>query len=220
MEEIYLFSDSFTKQIMRHHFLLYILVLLFTISVSAQTKSFHNLSKYEKHWAIWHPFASIKIKNHQVEMYAVCKEVKHQRLLDTFENGGKLDAFRHTFAMAYFSKFVKAKKLRKLGKAHEKANYQQFLHHLPEEDGELSDSLSSVMDLKNNDIALSLANEVKKLSAEEIKEKIIGLIKNDGVFIIKRNAQGLYVDCNDQIIPPEKIKGIWNTPKCLIKSDN
>jgi hypothetical protein len=205
---------------MRHLFLLYILALLSPASISAQTKSFHNLSKHEKHWAIWHPFASIKIKNHQAEMYAVYKEVKQQKLLDTFENGGKLDAFRHTFAMAYFSKFVKTKKLRKLGKAHEKANYQQFLNHLPEEDGELPDSLSSVMDLKNNNIALSLANEVKKLSSEEIKQKIIRLIKAGGVFIIKRNAQGLYVDCNNQIIPSEKIKGIWNVPKCLIKSDN
>jgi hypothetical protein len=201
-------------------FLLYILSLLLTVSVSAQTKTFHNLSKYEKHWAIWHPFAAMQLKKHQTEMYAVYKVVKQQRLLDTFENGGKLDAFRHTFAMAYFSKFVKAKKLRKLGKAHEKANHWQFLHSLPDEDGELSDSLSSVMDLRNNDIALSLANEVKNLSAEEIKQKIIALIKTGGVFIMKRNAQGLYLDCNNQIIPPEKIKGIWNTPKCLIKSDN
>ena len=199
----------------------YFLLFLFLIlSASAQTKAFHNLSKYEKHWAIWHPFAAIKIKKHQAEMYAIYKEVKQQRLLDTFENGGKLDAFRHTFAMAYFSKFVSTKKLRKLGKAHEKANHWQFLHGLVDEDGELSDSLSSVMDLKNNDIALSLAKGVKKLSPEEIKQKIIGLIKIGGVFIIKRNAQGLYVDCNNQIIPTEKIKGIWNVPKCLIKSDN
>jgi hypothetical protein len=200
------------------YFLLHTLALLLTLSVSAQTKSFHNLSKYEKHWAIWHPFASIKIKKHQSEMYTVYKEAKQQRLLDTFENGGKLDAFRHTFAMAYFSKFVKTKKLRKLGKAHEKANYQQFLHHLPDEDGELSDSLSSVMDLKNNDIALSLIKEVKKLSTEELKQKIIELIKTGNVFIMKRNAQGLYLDCNNQIIPVEKLK-IWNTPKCLVKSN-
>jgi hypothetical protein len=191
--------------------------LFFTISVSAQTKTFHNLSKYEKCWVIWHPFAAKKIKKHQTEMYAVYKEVKQQHLLDTFENGGKLDAFRHTFAMTYFSKFVKANKLRKLGKAHEKANHWQFLHHLPDEDGELSDSLSSVMDLKNNDIALSLAKEVKALSIEEIKQKIISLIKNGGVFIIKHNAQGKYVDCNGQVIPAEKLK-IWNIPKCLVKS--
>ncbi len=152
-------------------------------------------------------------------MYAVYKEVKQQHLLDTFENGGKLDAFRHTFAMAYFSKYVKAHKLRKLGKAHEKANHWQFLHSLSDEDGELSDSLSSVMDLKNNDIALSLSEEVKKLSIEEIKQKIISLIKNGGVFIMKRNAQGKYLDWDGNVIPTEKIKGIWNIPKCLVKSN-
>jgi len=197
----------------------YLFILFFTISAPAQTKTFHNLSKYEKHWAIWHPFAAVKVKKHQAEMYSVYKEVKQQRLLDTFENGGKLDAFRHTFAMAYFNKFVSAKKLRKLGKAHEKANYWQFLHSLPDEDGELSDSLSSVMDLKNNDIALLLTKEVKKLSTEEIKQKVIALIKNGDVFIMKRNAQGKYLDCEDNIIPTEKLKA-WNTPKCLVKSHN
>ncbi len=196
-----------------------LLVLFFTISVSAQTKAFHNLSKYEKRWAIWHPFAAVKVKKHQAEMYAVYKEVKQQHVLDTFENGGKLDAFRHTFAMAYFSKFVKANKLRKLGKAHEKANHWQFLHSLPDEDGELSDSLSSVMDLKNNDIALSFVKEVKQLSTEEIKQKIISLIKNGGVFIMKRNAQGKYLDGDNRVIPTEKIKGNWNIPKCLVKSN-
>ncbi len=203
----------------RLYFLVYIVCLFFAVTTTAQTKSFHNLSKYEKRWAIWHPFAAKKIKQHQTEMYAVVKEVKHRQLLDTFENGGKLDAFRHTFAMAYFSKFVKVHKLRNLGKAHEKANHWQFLHHLPDEDGELSDSLSSVMDLKNNDIALSLSKEVKNLPIEEIKQKIIALIKNGGVFIIKRNTEGKYVDCNNELIPAEKLK-IWNTPKSLVKSNS
>jgi len=202
---------------MRYPFLLYLFVLLASVSVSAQTKTFHKLSKYEKCWALVHPFAAIKVRKHQAEMYTVYKEVKQQKLLDTFENGGKLDAFRHTFAMAYFSKYVRVTKLRKLGKAHEKANHWQFLHHLPDEDGELSDSLSSIMDLKNNDIALSLAEEVKKLSTEEIKQKVINLIQTGGVFIMKRNTQGQYADCNNQIIPAEKLK-VWNTPKCLVSS--
>lgn len=191
----------------------------FCISVCmAQTKTFHTISKYEKRWAIAHPFAAMKIKKHQAEMYAVYKEVKQQHLLDTFENGGQLDAFRHTFAMAYFSKFVGVKKLRKLGVAHEKANRWQFLHSLPDEDGELPDSLSSVMDLKNNSIALSLAKEVKGLLIEEIKQKIISLIKNGTVFIIKRNTLGQYLDCDDKIIPAEKLR-LWNSPKCLVASN-
>jgi len=203
---------------MRSPFIFFALFFFLAASLPAQTKTYHKLSKYEKHWALCHPFAAIKIKKHQAQMYAVYKEVKQQNLLDHFENGGKLDAFRHTFAMAYFSKFVKPNKLRKLGKAHEKANHWQFLHGLPDEDGELSDSLSSVMDLKNNDIALSLRKEIRNLSAEEIKQKIITLIKNGDVFIIKRNTQGQYLDCAGNIIPPEKLK-LWNNSKCLIKSN-
>ena len=218
MRESIYFSGNFTKQ-MKYKYICCLLVLFFANSASAQTKSFHNLSKYEKCWAMCHPFAAKGIKKHQSEMYTVYKEVKQQHLLDTFENGGKLDAFRHTFAMAYFSKFVKPKKLRKLGKAHEKANHWQFLHSLPDEDGELSDSLSSVMDLRNNDIALSFSKETKNLSIEEIKQKIISLIKNGDVFIMKRNGQGKYLDCDGNIIPTVKIKGIWNTPKCLVKSN-
>ncbi|MEO8761933.1 MAG: hypothetical protein ABI388_10710 [Bacteroidia bacterium] len=214
-ESIY-FSGIFTLMFSRNIFLFFIFLFCKEI-MYAQTKTFHHLSKYEKRWAICHPFAAIKIKKHQTEMYAVVKEVKQQNSLDAFENGGKLDAFRHTFAMAYFSKFVKANKLRKLGKAHEKANYWMFLHNL-NEDGELADSLSTVMDLANNNIALSLRKEVKNLSTEEIKQKIITLIKNGGAFIMKRNSQGQYVDCNNVLIPVQKLK-IWNTPKCLVKSN-
>lgn len=150
-------------------------------------------------------------------MYAVYQEVKRQHVLDTFENGGRLDAFRHTFAMSYFSKFVSAEKLHKLGIAHEKANYYQYLCGLPDEDGELSDSLSSVMDLKNNSIALSHCKAWKKLTITEIREKVIDMIRNGEVFIIKRNRDGFYVDCESNIIPPEKLKR-WNSPKCLIAS--
>ena len=217
MKGIRLFSDIFTNPMKPKYFYICLLTFILNVSVHAQNKAFHNLSKYEKHWAIVHPFAALKIRKHQAEMYGVYKEVKQQHILDDFENGGKLDAFRHTFAMAYFSKFIKVKKLRKLGKAHEKANYSQFLHGLSYEDGELPDSLSSVMDLTNNNIALALAKEIKELSIQEIKQKIIKLIQSGAVFIIKRNAQGQYVDCNNAVIFPEKLKA-WNTPKCLIKS--
>src|ERR1700752_5540674 len=99
---------------MKRAFLKFIfLFLCYSISVS---QTFSSLSKYEKRWAFFHPLASVKIKKHRDEMRAVYDGVKKQSLPDNFENGGKLDAFRHAFAMAYFSKFVSVKKLRKLGK--------------------------------------------------------------------------------------------------------
>ncbi len=147
-------------------------------------------------------------------MYSVYNNVKSQSLLDTFSNGGKLDAFRHAFAMAYFSKYVAVKKLRKLGVAHEKGNYLQFKNG-KSEDGELPDSLSSVMDLKNNEVGFSFEKDVKKVPAIELEGMILQRIMAGGVFIIKRNNLGAYVDCDGNIIPPEKLKGRWNIPKCI-----
>jgi hypothetical protein len=183
----------------------------------SQTKTFSSLSKYEKRWAFFHPFASFKIKKHQKEMFAVYEEVKNKKLLDEFANGGKLDAFRHTFAMAYFSRFVSVKKLRKLGKAHEKGNFLQFLKSKME-DGEVPDSVSSVMDLKNNELGFALGDGLKRISVEELKQKIITQINLGTAFIIKRNKEGLYVDCEGNIIPAEKIKGTWKNSKCLVGS--
>ena len=152
-------------------------------------------------------------------MFDVYNEVKKQNLLDVFENGGKLDAFRHAFAMAYFSKYVSIRKLRKLGKAHEKGNYLQFLGNTNDEGGELPDSLSSAMDLKNNEVGFSIAEEVKKLSVEEIKQKVFEQIQSGKAFIIKRNKEGLYLDCADNIISRGRIYKQWNIPKCLVASD-
>lgn len=153
-------------------------------------------------------------------MYAVYKEVKSQRLLDTLENGGKLDAFRHCFAMAYFSTFIRTKKLRRLGIAHEKGNYRQFLRGCADESGELPDSLSSVMDLRNNELGLSLKPGIKNLPPSEIKLRVIGQIREGRACIIKRDPQGRYVTCSGEIISREKIRGTWNIPKCLVRSDN
>ncbi|MGZ4040813.1 MAG: DUF6973 domain-containing protein [Bacteroidia bacterium] len=195
-----------------------IFVLPFVLAFTSFSQNFSSLSKYEKRWAYFHPFAAIKVKNHKDEMLAVYKEVKEQKALDVFENGGQLDAFRHVFSMAYLSKFVSTKKLRKLGKAHEKGNYLQYLKD-ESENGELPDSLSCVMDLQNNDVGLSLNKEVKKLSIGEVRQKVIDLIKAGNATIIKRNADGLYVDCNNNTIIPGKMYKKWYWPKCLIPSN-
>jgi hypothetical protein len=185
----------------------------------SQTKGFSSLSKYEKRWVFFHPCAAFKIKKHKEEMFVAYKEVKAKNLLDNFENGGKLDAFRHVFAMAYFSKYVSVKKLQKLGKAHEKGNYLQYLKDVNDEGGELPDSLSSVMDLKNNELGFLLAKEVKELSIEEIKQKVIGQIQKGNAFIIRRNTEGLYLNCNGNIISRGRMYKQWNIPKCLIASN-
>ncbi len=192
-----------------------ILLLISSITYS-QSKSFSSLSKYEKRWAFFHPFAALRIKKHQGEMYAVYNDVQKNNLLDQYKNGGKLDAFRHTFSMAYFSRFVCARKLRRLGKLHEKGNHLQFKRNI-EEDGELPDSVSCVMDIWNNEVGITIGKEFKKVPVEELKQKVIEIIRKGSAFIVKRNEFGMYVDCNGDPIP-EKKKGTWGIPKCLVGS--
>lgn len=199
-------------------FFIIVFLLLFCAVGLSQPDSFSSLSKYEKRWAFFHPFAALKIKKHKDEMLAIYKEVKEQKTLDIFENGGQLDAFRHVFSMAYLSKFVSTKKLRKLGEAHEKGNYLQYLKG-ENEHGELPDSLSSVMDLKNNEVGLSLKKEVKQLSIQETKKMVVELVKNGWAIIIKRNSDGLYVDCNGNIITRAPMYKRWSWPKCLVQSN-
>ncbi|MGZ4100232.1 MAG: DUF6973 domain-containing protein, partial [Bacteroidia bacterium] len=128
-------------------FTFFIGIMLLSLSCGAQKRS-----KYEWCWAFSHPIAAIKVKHISKTCYAVYKhDLTIREQLDTFSNGGKLDAFRHVFFMAAFAQKVKTKKLRKLGIAHEKGNYQAFLHSKKEE-GEIADSISTVMDLQNNEV--------------------------------------------------------------------
>lgn len=150
-------------------------------------------------------------------MYAVCEEVKKENLLDQYSNGGKLDAFRHIFAMTYFTKFVKVKKLRKLGKAHEKGNYRNFKKGVLE-DGELADSVSSLMDLANNEAGFILSTKLRTLPVEKIKLEIVSYIIQGGAIIIKRNEKGEYITCGGKVIGTEEKKGTWSVSKCLVGS--
>jgi hypothetical protein len=185
----------------------------------SQTKTFSSLSKYEKRWAIFHPFASYKIKKHQAEMYSVYNEVKKNNTLDQFANGGKLDAFRHTFAMAFFSRYVSTRKLRKLGKAHEKGNFANFRKGILEE-GELADSLSSVMDLANNELGFTIGKAYCNKTVAELKEGVIKAINSGGALIMNRSNSGHYLSCDNQILMVEDLQGKWQNKKCLVPSNH
>ncbi len=189
-------------------------IFLITHTLSAQ----HAISKYEYHWAFWHPIAAIKIKKQLPEIMLVYKSVKSQRILDTLEYGGKLDAFRHTFAMAYLSKFVKAKKLRKLGIAHEKGNKSQFIKNKLEF-GERADSLACEMDLRNNELGLKIGKIAKNNSKIELLNAVIAQIKEGKAWYLKRNEAKSYLSCENEVINMKFYIGKWFVPKCLISSN-
>ncbi len=194
-------------------------ILLFLISFSYYACALKPF-KQELCWAIWHPFAALKVKKIKAKADLIYVQTGIKDQLDNLSSGGKLDAFRHVFYMAAFAQKIKAKKLRKLGIAHEKGNYRQFLKH-QNENGEVPDSLSSVMDLYNNDVGLNIGSSpaYKGMNLETLKELVIWKIKSGNATILKRNKQGLYVECDDKIIDLSLYKGKWFVPKCLVPSN-
>lgn len=171
----------------------------------------------EKKWAIFHPIAAFKIKNIYNKCHPIYLEVKKSNVLDSIENGGNLDAFRHCFYMAAFAQKIKAKKIRRLGKAHEKTNFKDFKKtHL--EFGEAPDSLSSVMDLYNNEIGLKIGLENKKMDLTALSKQIIIEINDGKALKMKRNNFGDYLNCEGKTIHLNEYKNKWNIPKCLVRS--
>lgn len=120
--------------------------------------------------------------------------------------------------MACFAQKVKASKIIKLGIAHEKSNYLLY-QKKSFENGELPDSLSTVMDLLNNQTGIEIGLQQKKLNYEKLDFVVIEAIKNGKALIMKRNSSGSYLTCENQVIALNSYKGKWNTPKCLVKSN-
>ena len=195
-------------------FLLTLLLVVGYNRIVAQQIKLSQLSKYEKRWVLFHPIAALKIKKNYSRIIEVYQQVKQQAELDTFENGGKLDAFRHTYVMASLVQKINSKKIRKLGIAHEKGNQLDFMKHKLEE-GELADSISCEMDLLNNEIGIGIGKECKKQQCDQqaLKSKVIEAIKSGKTFYLKRNTDGKYLTCTGELILPEKWKDTWNIPK-------
>lgn len=196
----------------------YTICLCFYLGFTMCGLSQHEISKYEYRWAVFHPIAAKRVQKHLIEAMDVYQEVKNSKLLDGYESGGTLDAFRHSFTMAYLTRYVKVKKLRKLGAAHEKGN-EYFFYKNHREFGERADSLACVMDLRNNELGFELGIKYKKASKEDLKNAIIEQIKAGNAWILKKNSQNQYVFCNNEPILIENYKGKWFLPKCLIKSN-
>ena len=191
-----------------------LLLLYFTQAVYCQ----HDISKYEYCWAFWHPIAALKIKRNLPEAMLVYKSVKSQKSLDTLEYGGKLDAFRHTYVMAYLCRFVKVKKLKKLGIAHEKGNKAHFFK-MKLEFGERPDSLACEMDLRNNALGFEIGKNFKNTSKDELLSAVIAQIKEGKAWYLKRNTKNRYITCENEVINIKFYLGKWFVPKCLISTN-
>ena len=193
-------------------------LLGFLVSPTLVSAQFSSLSAPVKKWALLHPFAAIKVKKIQDQCSILYDQKQIRQELDSFSSGGKLDAYRHVFNMAAFSQKLKTGKIRKLGIAHEKGNYRQFKKSELEE-GEKPDSLASVMDLRNNELGLSIGCNFPYLSLDSLSRLVISEINNGKAWVFLRNNKGHYLDCNRQKIDPARYRHQWYVPKCLVRSD-
>ena len=195
-----------------------IISLIFLVN-SLWSQKFSERSPHEKYWVVFHPLAAIKVKKIYKKCLQYYNEIKKMRVLDTCENGGKLDAFRHAFFMAAFCQKIKVNKIRKLGMAHENGNYSHFLDGINEQ-GELPDSLSGEMDLQNNELGLKIGSANPKINLDTLRNKVILEIQKGNAVYFKRNKLNQYVNCTGEIIVLEDYRMKWFVPKCLIKTND
>ncbi len=154
-------------------------ILVIALAFYTQNYYSQNKGKYQYRWAFFHPLAAIKVKRIYKKNLIIYQEVKQQKLLDTIENGGKLDAFRHGFFMACFAQKIKPKKLIKLGLAHEKDDVHIYSKKRKTEFKDIPDSSSVQMDLYNNQIGIELGRKYRKISSTQLKDTILIYIQKN-----------------------------------------
>lgn len=194
----------------------FFITIYLTIYLSLQAQV-PKASGYEWRWAVFHPVAAVKVRKISRQCEQLAKPQLLSQQLDSFNNGGRADAFRHCFFMAAYAQKIRIKKLRKLGIAHEKNNYRQFLRSKNEE-GEVPDSLGSVMDLQNNELGFTLGAGNRQLPLEELMKRCLQEIRAGKAVIMKRNSKGRYLDCSGKELDLTSYSHSWSIPKCLVSS--
>ena len=195
-----------------------LLIIVFSILTNICLAQNLKPNKAEKKWAMLHPFAALRVQGISKKAKLIYRDTSITKYLDHYEAGGKLDAIRHVFFMASFAQKIKIKKIRELGVMHEKQNYQDFLNgHL--EFGELPDSLSSVMDLRNNELGLMIGKTNKSLNQMALAKIVVKAILDGKATIVKRDSLKNYLTCNNEIIHLPLYQKQWYVPKCLVKSN-
>ena len=190
-------------------------------SVMAQDRpaqAFGKLSCPEKRWVIFHPFVARRAFHAALVARQKSVELEKSDLLDKDADGGQVDAFRHAFWMALMTQKICPAKAIRLGKAHEKGNYRSFRKHQLEESS-LPDSMSSVMDLFNNQVGAATGCQNKQLSEPELMSLIVAKIKAGELRKLRKDFLGKPLDCSGTQIESAQYRGKWSIPKCLVPSD-
>lgn len=201
--------------------ILHSVVLFLATAASAQhsaKKKFKELSPPEKTWVIFHPFVAKKALKLSELARAESKALISDPRLDGDENGGQIDAFRHAYWMTLLSQHMCWRKARSLGVAHEKGNYINWKKNRLE-DMALTDSIASVMDMKNNSYGINLSRQSGKINVDTLKTVIINAILEGELIILWKNKEGKFLDC-DGILADDQIRlEKWSKSRCLVPSN-
>jgi hypothetical protein len=179
---------------------------------------FSKLSKPEKYWVIIHPFVAKKAMRISKQVLVDVDSIRKSEIIGTDNNGGKLDAFKHAYWIASLTCKIGKRKTKKLGIAHEKGNYLQFRKH-EIEDRFLPDSVSSEMDLKNNEIGISLINDCKIISSQSLQNEVLFAVKNGKLYIIKKDKNGNFLTKDGIQLQINEWVGKWGIPKYIVPSN-
>ena len=193
--------------------------VIFSIQGYSQSnwQQFKKLSCSEKTWTVFHVFKAKKAFEISKEAQRVADSVAKTPLLDGDKSGGQVDAFRHTYWMARLRQEIGKGAARRLGKPHEKTNYQQYKKNKLE-DGEQPDEVSSEMDLFNNDVGLTYTKKNLPHPRNGLIYSIVNGILAGKNRIIKKDKNRNYLTCDDEIISKKSLRGKWQNNKCLIDS--
>lgn len=197
----------------------FFLCAFLSLHLTGQTKrdGFSSLSSPEKWWVVWHPFKAKKALEVSLRALKVTDSIKKTGEIGKDINGGRLDAFKHTFWMASLSHRIGQKPSLKLGRAHEKGNYKSFLNGRPE-DGALPDKVSSEMDLFNNEAGAKISGAFPKASESDLIQLTLEKLHNGDLKTIKKDGN-IFLTCKGDPIPEQSLTGNWENDKCLIPSN-
>lgn len=182
-------------------------------------QSFSKLSKPERVWVTFHAFKAKEAYLISLEAERVKDSMKlANSIVGNDNNGGKLDAFKHSYWMARLTQDLGKNAANSLGNAHEKGNYETYQER-ELEDGFLPDKPSSDMDLFNNKIGIKVGVAFKKAPKKVLMQKLLDSLQKGKLRILSKDIRGRFLDCQHKKIPLDSLKNKWDTKKCLVPSN-
>ena len=200
------------------YFLLFFLLIMLSGCSPKLKQSFAKVSKPEKAWVFFHPFKAKKAFLITKSVEKTVDSIKITDIIGVDSNGGRLDAFKHSFWMVKLAQGIGKNAAYRLGKAHEKGNYQTFKKHQLE-DGALPDKPSSEMDLFNNLVGINIAKYSDDVSNKVLIKKVLDSLWQGNLKVLSKDTQGRFLDCDHNIIPLDSLLHKWATKKCLVPSN-